>query len=1281
MTIVGISKKLLKVIGFILGTLLVLFVAFHFWFINHAEQIIEDLVASQSNGKLKLEVKKFKFNWFNRRIELQHAVFYSTDTVARPTAYRFEIDRLKLKVKAVMPIVMEKKFLIDSLHLINPIITVTSLPGTKDTSGRSSDLSIPQEMGRIYNSIQDALKVLKVDRFQIDNGSFQLVNKRDPEPGEKPIVISRLAFFLDNLRVDDGKDSAQQRILFSDNVALQTTHQDIAFPDGRHRLSFSNFRVNIRNRLAEFDSCTIVATKGDSTTSAFKVFFDKLRMTNIDFDTLYHSNVIKADSVYCINPRFRLDIDLKKKTGPAVPVKLDEMIQQLTGDLQLKIVMVENASFDINTMREGRPSSFTSDNNNFELQGLRINQKAAKPLQVERFAMAIRNFENFLRDSAYAIQFDSILINNNRISLSNFAYSELTDARKMNRVMMPQFELYGLSWDHLIINQQLKADRVVMYKPVINYNLAVRPNKKPENIFKTLEEVGNILQLHNLQIVDGEVNLFFRNNARLKLENATTFIQGENLVASRKLGNIQQSVNVLAFSKGVFTMNDLKAELNNVQFTGSHNQMKAASVRITDKNNLTIQAKDMLIHSMMMNNEGKDLTIDGLEWSQGSVKFVSPKEKPKSKGNQLVIRNVHGNNTVLDASLPGKKLTATLNTIALTELSVAGSKTLVKGLNTNGKNISLNGDGSSLEIGSLSLRDGQSSSFNDIVYQKTTDKDSIRIAIPNAKGIPDIASIIAGEMKGDAWEITKPNIRIALGPSENVPGEARKFPSLSLGKLRMIQPDLSFKKLNEKGLAEIDWAGDKDNFIQLSNLVTTKDGNMKASDLSFNIDHFRFDAAKGKKFDSHEGRLVAQLRNPAVNPTEEGGWDWKGVIGALSASNFYIDSLGKKAGKLSIESAKLNELAISASSLLNMRDLVRKNTQFQLKEVTGSYQNASDIFKWNNASYDKQSRRFSVDSVTYQPALSRDEFVKSKPYQTDYLKASTGQISISSFNINRFIQDTVVELGVVAIRNAYLYDFRDMHPPRETGVIRSLPAHLLKKIPGHLLIDTLRVIDAHVSYAELNEKTNREGQIEVSHLNARVTRLRNYELKENDSLTIHATAKLQDAIPIWLDLRESYSDSLGGFLMTTRMGKADLTVLNPVLIPLVGAQLKSGILDTMTLRVAGREYLAYGEMNMYYHDLKVKIVGKDDKKRGFLSGILNSLVNTIIKNKNTNRTGTAFFVRLRDRSAMNYLVKITLSGVSSSVGFKKNKKLVRKYKREILNRNLPPVELNAIDND
>ena len=70
--------------------------------------------------------------------------------------------------------------------------------------------------------------------------------------------------------------------------------------------------------------------------------------------------------------------------------------------------------------------------------------------------------------------------------------------------------------------------------------------------------------------------------------------------------------------------------------------------------------------------------------------------------------------------------------------------------------------------------------------------------------------------------------------------------------------------------------------------------------------------------------------------------------------------------------------------------------------------------------------------------------------------------------------------------------------------------------------------------------------------------------------------------------------------MTVQMGPADLTVLNPVLRPLASAELKSGRLDTLFLRVVGREELAFGEIKMSYHDLKVMVLKKGGEQKAFI---------------------------------------------------------------------------------
>ena len=231
MWIVWLEKKILKTLGIILGISLILITALHFYVVNNAESLIEDLVKKESNDKLRLKIKNIKFNYFSKKVELENVSFYSNDSLDLKTSYNFNIDNIRLKVKALLPIFTRKELLIDSIYLTAPKITVTRLKPNTDTARKK--VSIPEEMGRIYNSIIDALKMFQVTRFEMNEGKFTLINKVHPD--QLPLTVSNLHIHIDNLKIDSTVN--KEKFLFSDQMLFRTRHQDILFPDGNHRLA------------------------------------------------------------------------------------------------------------------------------------------------------------------------------------------------------------------------------------------------------------------------------------------------------------------------------------------------------------------------------------------------------------------------------------------------------------------------------------------------------------------------------------------------------------------------------------------------------------------------------------------------------------------------------------------------------------------------------------------------------------------------------------------------------------------------------------------------------------------------------------------------------------------------------------------------------------------------------------------------------------------------------------------------------------------------------------
>lgn len=1272
-------KKILKISAITLGILLVLLTGFHFWFKAHAKEMIEDMVESKSDGKLKLKINKLHFNYFSRVIELENAVFYNTDTTTGSTAYRFSVEKIKLKAKAILPIIFKKQILIDSLNLLRPHIEVTRLRVIdKPDKKAKTEVSIPEEMGKVYSSIQDALEVLQVQRFQIDEGTFTLINKIDPD--QTPMTISNLHFHIDNLKVDSSNTGAKEKILFSDNIVLRSHQQSILFPDGRHRLSFSKFRINLEKKLVEFDSCTIAATRTDSSNASFDVFFDALYLTNIDFDALYNSEIIKADSVYCINPKFNLHVETGKKKGNKGPPKLENIIKQLTGDLQLKYVIVTNADFNIKTVKDDHPSTFTFSKNNFEMQGLTVDQDAQQPIKVKSFVMAIRNYENFIKDSSYSIKFDSIIFKDDQITLSNFLFNKLEHGKIVNTFSIPQFSLQGLSWDHLVFERRLKAEQAIMFRPNISYTATSgRQDKaKRQSIFQSLGAANEYMDLKFLDIKDGTIDLKLKNNLVVQLESANVSVQSNSLLTSTRFSGIKNSLTALNFTKGRIHAGKITIDLNDIRYAGKSGEFGAGSIDVrNNQKTLAVNLKEVEVGKMLVDELTGNIFADGLSWQSGNITMQAATggKKEVSDDPTIELLNMHGTNTTVHIITAGKLISTKLDNVAFSELvKIPGSKLVLKGLNITGKDLKVKDKQVDLSVASYDLTDNMISSFRNVRFTNNTDKMEASVVVPSMTVVPHIQPLLNGQIALDAINITKPVIDLHLRSTTPQPVKQPSAANISVSSLKLVQPIIRFSETRDSGSLALNWHGERNNanFLEAKGLSTNK-GSTSVDNLSFYLTDFIFTNLKGKKFSTGEGKVSAAIKDIKLEQEDNQPLKWMGNISRFDARDFQLDSIGSSKGNFMMNSGSVENLNLNSSTINNLREMAAANRAFQLRQFTGQYQDENKRMEWSNARYNRNSNTFSLDSFVMQPALERDSFIARQTFQTDYIAFRFGAASIGPVDLDALIKDNRVKIGTAIIDKFRLTDYKDKKLPFNPGIIKPLPIGLLKKIPQQISLDSVRFTNAEVAYTETGEKTKLPGTITVTRMNATLLNARNFNIGPTDSLTVQATGYVMDSMWIRLKVKESYTDSLGGFLMTLQMKPADLRVLNPALVPLALAKIESGFLDTLSMRAVGREYLSLGEMKMLYHDLKVRILKNGDTSRkSFITG----LANLLIKNKNESRTGNVFFIRQRDRSAINYLIKIAMSGVASSVGVKGNKKMMRKYRKELEERKLPPIDFD-----
>ncbi|MFL5811601.1 MAG: hypothetical protein ACJ749_18905, partial [Flavisolibacter sp.] len=563
-------RRVVKALLITTGVFALIVLGLHIWFVNNARNLIKEIVATRSHGKLKLELNHISFNFFSNKLQVREANLVSTDSLTQATSYRLRFNQLTLQTGSFWSLLFHKRLSLDSIHLTDPEITVTQWK--KDTSSMNSrdELSISKEMGKMYNSMLDGLEAFGIRRIQINNARINLVNKI--KPGSEPITISNINFNL--IRTADNARRRDEYVENEQTVDLQTTNQNMALPGGRHRLAFRTFNLQLFNKRIELDSCTVTAIAKDSMKSSYTIFFDKLLLVGVDFDAMYRYNLIRADSVYCENPLFDININTgnasaKKKERPDP----NQIIQELTGDLDLAFVGVKDAGIHINITGNKKRSLFNSNKDDFEMRGLRINSDSSQPVVVERFDMLVRDYHLYNEDSSSAYSFDSIHFNNNKIVLNNFTVlttSNGNTTRSERDFRIPYFELSGLDWYQLIFEENLSAREAVLYDPVINYTRRLNGPKKKTNIFRSLQTLDDLIALNKVSVINGTIDMKLNGATSLRIRDANLSLYSDRLLESTNNEGLRRAIDVLSFSNALIRLRDLTAEIQNARYTGTN---------------------------------------------------------------------------------------------------------------------------------------------------------------------------------------------------------------------------------------------------------------------------------------------------------------------------------------------------------------------------------------------------------------------------------------------------------------------------------------------------------------------------------------------------------------------------------------------------------------------------------------------------------------------------------------------------------------------------------------
>jgi hypothetical protein len=1307
-----LRKKPVRISFYLLGILIILLFVGR-WFVQyHTKDLIEELIARESNGRVNLKLGKIRLAIYPQaQIHLHDTRVELMDSASRLPAYTVQVKYIGLQLQSLSSFLFRRQLLVDYFLAEKPEVSI--YPHVKPKK-RQVNAIVHVELGNIFMALQRVAQGMRVQKLGIFDGKLHLGS---PRPDDKPVDLMGIDFQLDEFEMSAAPDGSHNQSLQVKKLKLRTGRQDITFPNGDFRMKYASLEINSSDNSVRIDSFFLSGMNRDTAYGSIEAGFRNLRLVNIDFRALYEQDLLKVDSLYCEDPDLFLNLDITaRKTSRPNPEKrrirttrgivevpatetrtvrdtrVEKRIADLLGKLDIGYLGLMNADIRINTKNGTRYTPFATRGNNFEAVGISIDGEKATPIEIGNLVFAIKNYKASTADSLYDFFFDSVAYRTGVLSLKNLRIEPSLKNRQPDKkfLSIPDFELRDISISELVSNKRFKArELVVRNSRTINYFIPkAQSPRAPRPIYQIIEEISKSVDLQRVRLENAYLLNQSVSNKEQKIivSGINSDISANQLLHAPSYELMGYSIGYLRFNSAQIISGPYDLRLSEGEILGREQRISARRLLLVNHHNRTsIDLEDALIRNYHFDNEFERVNIDSIRWRNARVTFEpgQPAKKPGAVDTpgeiSLILGHIQAENTILQY-LAGDTINAEVVIASMMVNGLAkddqGNYTLSDG-SLKGRHVRFSAPGLHAATGAFTIQESRPSHFEDINLEYLKPGDTIKATIPLLEFEPRIATML--EKKYPVLHrisLLRPVIFASLQShvTESSSGKGKGL-SANIGNVAIHEADINMYR--RKGNKSIRFR--------------TKELNLQAGQLMKDIGEARFSvghsAVSTRRMDvsindsislmMDEGKLDLELNHARMGRGKDSG-SFSALLQNIEVRQLSLLMLSKK-GKAPLE---LNRFSVGGKDLkldsIDKGHLTRQlkaNPSLYVKDINLLKTTATAEISGFGIGYRNGGRIVFADSFRYLPLISRDSFSNTLQWQKVFLdKIGTGRITIYDFDIERLVTDTSIHIRKVEINHPYASIYKDKRVPFNFSTIKPLPTDMLKRTGQRVRIDTILLENAGLKYQEFNDKTKRIGSVHFRDMKALIRNATTYNHKPLDSLYLLTTAVMEDSVRLRVHVDQSYADTLSAFYMSVRVAPFNLTALNPMLGPLASAQVTSGYLDTLQMRVIAREYIAHGKMKLYYRDLKVNILDKENQQRKTLvTRLMNFAANLLIDRKNAQKTGTVFKERIRERGFLNYWIGITLNGALTNTGIRKNTKVEKKYRKTLKKDHVPEI--------
>ncbi|MXV49427.1 hypothetical protein GS399_00465 [Pedobacter sp. HMF7647] len=377
----------------------------------------------------------------------------------------------------------------------------------------------------------------------------------------------------------------------------------------------------------------------------------------------------------------------------------------------------------------------------------------------------------------------------------------------------------------------------------------------------------------------------------------------------------------------------------------------------------------------------------------------------------------------------------------------------------------------------------------------------------------------------------------------------------------------------------------------------------------------------------------------------------------------YIDRTQKTARQRGLKnlSIKITDILVdSAADKDKSRIYYTKDIFLSLKNHQFNTKNGLYTIRVGEVTSSIKDQYVRLKNLRVKPRYQELQFARKFKFQHDRYDMFFKDVIFNHVDVAKINFEEKIHAGALIINGASIKVFMSRElPPVTFDKGRNYPHMALRRLKIDTKVDTVLIRNTAISYSEYNPKSGRVGTVSFKNFKAQILNVTNdpASLKKNHWARAQISTMLMGKALLNVNLNLNLIAKDAAFNFNGVLGKMDMTDLNSLTRNMSLAEIQSGVIQKALFNVSGNLRTSTGELRLYYNNLKVNILKKDEEtnkieKKGFLSTLANAL---LVKNDNPDkdgklRIGKTIATRDNSGSFFNLMWKSVFNGVKESVG-------------------------------